>query len=41
MQFFGGRLCAQRQPQHFENAAAGLRHNALLSKHGASDTGEI
>jgi hypothetical protein len=27
LHFFGARLCAKRQPQRIENAAAGLRHS--------------
>jgi hypothetical protein len=34
LQFFGAQLCAQRQPQRVENAAAGLRHSRAPVKSG-------
>ena len=33
-QFFGARLCAERQPQHVQDAAAGLRHSRAPGEDG-------
>ena len=32
--FFGARLCAERQPQGVQNAAAGLRHSRAPGERG-------